>query len=360
MFSSDLLGDTPIDGFLKEVRQGARVVSALLDVCFQLPTADLRNDRFAINLKVEGDKLTGSGQTQEEKTPITVNLSRKQTGTTYNFTGFITQGQTRNEVKSADNTDMSEDEFRENQPAEELIVPAPANFTEVSPGSIAIRIKRPSLLGLVNELKNQNALVEFDGLTTGCPTLRSGEHVVRVEVEPERAAALVDRLKTLPGVASVGWTNGEYIIDNAVRIEQAPWRGSDGKLDKAKLASSLAQSIAKALAATVEAATWEPDSGELSLKLLRTNQAVPQLNLTDVFEFVAAISADKPAGNGALLVWLKYNNLETVDRGPEPRLKLAPASSDQAGAVVNLDEIMRAVARDLNGKHWNSGIGAWE
>jgi hypothetical protein len=359
-FSSDLLGDTPIDAFLKEVRQGARVVAALLDVCYAIPDADPRKDRFAVNLKVEGDKLTGSGQSQEEKAPVTVNLTRKQIGTTFSFTGFITQGQTRNEVNSLDNTDMSEDEFRDNQPAEELIVAAPADFTEVSPGSVAIRVKRDSLIGVVNELKSQKAAVEFDGLTTGCPTLRSGEHVVRAEIELERAAALVGKLKTLPGVVNVGWTNGDYTIDSAVRIEQALWRGADGKLDRAKLASSLADSVAGALAAKVEAATWNAASGELSLKLVRGNQAAPQLDLTDVFEFVAAVGPEKPGGNGALVVWLKYNSVETVDRGPEPRLTLMPTSSDRDGLSVDLDEIMRALARDLNGQFWNPGSGAWQ
>ncbi len=359
-FSGDLLGETPIDAFLKEERQGARVVSALLDVCYAIPNAEARRDRFAVNLKVEGDKLTGSGQSQEEKTAVTVNLTRKQSGTTFSFTGFITQGQTRNEVKSTENTDMSEDEFRDNQPAEELIVAEPADFTEVSPGSIALRVKRESLMAVVNALKTQKAAVEFDGLTAGCPTLRSGEHVVRADIEPEQAAALVGKLKALPGVVNAGWTNGDYIIDNAVRIEQAGWRGADGKLDRAKLASSVADSVAKALAAKVEAAAWDAASGELSLKLVRANQAAPQLNLTDVFEFVAAVGPEKPGGNGALVVWLKYNSLETIDRGPEPRLKLTSVSSEREGSIVNLEEIMRALARDLNGQYWNPASGAWQ
>jgi hypothetical protein len=358
-FSGDLLGETPIDAFLKEARQGGRVVSALLDVCYPIANAEPRKDRFAIDLRVEGDRLSGSGQSQEEKIPVSVNLSRKQTGATFSFTGFITQGQTRIEVKSADNTDMTEDEFRDNQPVEELIVTAPADFTEVSPGSIAIRVKRQSLIGLVEELKRQKAAVEFDGLMTGCPTLRSSEHVVRTEIETERAAALVSTLKTLPGVVNVGWTNGDYIIDNAVRLEQAGWRGGDGKIDKARLASTIGESMAKALDAKVESASWDAASGELSLKLFRPNQAAPQLNLTDIFEFVATVGPEKPTGDGGLIVWFKYNSLETVDRGPEPRLKLT-ASGDREGPIVNLEEIMRVLARDLNGQYWNPGSGAWQ
>ncbi len=129
---------------------------------------------------------------------------------------------------------------------------------------------------------------------------------------------------------------------------------------RAKLASSVADSVARALAAKVEAAAWDAASGELSLKLVRANQAAPQLNLTDVFEFIAAVGPEKPGGNGALVVWLKYNSLETIDRGPEPRLKLTSVSSEREGSIVNLEEIMRALARDLNGQYWNPASGAWQ
>ncbi len=224
-FSGDLLGELPIDGILKEVRLGAKIVSAVLDVCHSIPNAEPRKDRFVVSLKVEGDHMTGTGQSQEEKVPVTVNINRTHTGRTVNFAGVITRGETRTEVSSADNTDMSEDEFRENQPAEELIVATPADFTEVSPGSVAIRVKRPSLIGVVNELRNQGAAVDLDSLTTECTTLRAGEHVVRAEIDPERAAAIVARLKALPGVVNAGWTTGDYIIDNAVRLEAAAWRG---------------------------------------------------------------------------------------------------------------------------------------
>ena len=99
------------------------------------------------------------------------------------------------DADSADNTDMSEDEFRENQPAEESIVAAPADFTEVSPGSIAIRVARRSLVGVVDELKRARAAVELESLMAGCATLRSGEHVVRATVDP---VFLPRRIRLLP------------------------------------------------------------------------------------------------------------------------------------------------------------------
>jgi hypothetical protein len=358
-FSGDLLGDLPIDAFLREVRQGGKVVAAVLDVCHSIENAEPRKDRFVVELKAEADRLTGSGRSQEENVPVSVDLGRRQNGPTVSFTGSITLDRTRMDADSADNTDMSEDEFRENQPAEESIVAAPADFTEVSPGSIAIRVARESLTGVVNELKRVRAAVELESLIAGCATLRSGEHIVRATVDPERASALVARLKGLPGVAAAGWTNGDYIVDYAVRLDGAGWRGADGTPDRSRLASSIADSLARALTAKVDAATWDDASGELSLRLSRPSLANRQLELTDVFELAAAVGPEKPGAAG-LIVWLRYKGLDTVDRGPEPRLRLAPIVGDREGPTVSLEDIVSSLARDLNGRYWDAASSAWQ
>src|ERR1700754_953900 len=59
-FSSlgDLLGDLPVDAFIKETRQGGKLVSAVLDVCYSVSATSDRKDRFAIELRPEGEKLT--------------------------------------------------------------------------------------------------------------------------------------------------------------------------------------------------------------------------------------------------------------------------------------------------------------
>ena len=94
-FSGDLLGDLPIDAFLKEVRQGGRVVAAVLDVCHSIEDAEPRKDRFVVELKPEADRLTGSGRSQEENVPVSVDLGRRQNGPTVSFTGSITRDRTR-------------------------------------------------------------------------------------------------------------------------------------------------------------------------------------------------------------------------------------------------------------------------
>ena len=359
-FSSDLMGDLPVDGFLKEVRQGARVVSAVLDVCHSITQTDPRKDRFVINLKAEGEKLTGSGSSQEDKVPVTVNLSRTQSGKSATFTGSITRGQTKMDVTPIESSELNEEEFRESQPAEDLITDATAGFADVSPRSLLIRIKREALIGLVNELKAQRAAVELDSLVPGCDALRSGRQDVRAEIDPDRSPALVAKLKTLPGVVNAGWTTGDYTIENAVRIPAAAWRGGDGKLDKNRLASSIAGSIAKALEATLDGTSWDDTRGELTLKLSRAYRAVPTLNLTDTIVFAAIVSPEKVGNRDASIVWLRYVGLTTADRGSEPRLELAGVANDRERAPpLNMDEMVILLARDLKGQHWDATTPAW-
>jgi hypothetical protein len=361
-FSGDLLGDLPIDAFLKETRQGNRVTAATLDVCHPISRTDSRKDRFVVTLKVEGEKLSGTGQTQEQKTPVAVNLVRRQSGNTVDFSGTITRGQAKTEVASADNTDISDEDFRAGQDGDDGIVAAPSDFTEVSPASLAMRVKREAMVGLVAELKAQRATVGLEGLIPGCVTLRSGEQIVRAELDPEKAPALVAKLKTMPGVVAAGWTSGDYAIDNAVRLPADAWLGNDRKLDRNKLGPAIADSVAKALGATVDTATWDAASGQLTLKLMRPNQMVPGVNLTDVVDLTAVVGPEKPGASTALIVWLKYAGSATVDNGPEPRLKLAgtTAIDEEGGSAVSMEDIVPLLARDLKGQHWDPGKSAWQ
>src|SRR5262245_10227582 len=109
---------------------------ALITASQPISKTDARKDRFVVNLKVDGEKLSGSGQTQEQKVPVAVDLVRKRTGQTVAFSGTITHGQIKTEVTSADNTDISEDDFRAGQDVDDGIVATPADFIEVSPGSL--------------------------------------------------------------------------------------------------------------------------------------------------------------------------------------------------------------------------------
>ncbi len=218
----DLLGDLPVDAFIKEARQGGKIVSALLDVCYSVSTTSDRKDRFAIELKVEGEKLSGSGQSFENKTPVTVNLIRKG-GKSTSFDGKITLGSSPNSVSSPDNADVDETEFQQSQVVDDDLAEAPKDFTQVSPQSVAIKVKRENFADLVKSLKSQNVQIALDSIATDCNALRSGQQVLRLVVYPARASALVANLKAAPGVTAAGWTSGTYDMERAIRFSAGDW-----------------------------------------------------------------------------------------------------------------------------------------
>src|SRR6185312_12914066 len=65
--SSSIFSELGSEAILKENRQGATVVSAELEVCHLTSPTSNRMDRFVVPLKVEGNRLSGTAQSQEGK-----------------------------------------------------------------------------------------------------------------------------------------------------------------------------------------------------------------------------------------------------------------------------------------------------
>src|ERR1700761_2970675 len=83
--SIDGLMDGNADVILKETRQGKTVTAAVLDVCYPVAKNSDRKDRFVVNLQIAGQTLTGTTQSLGAKAPVTVKLTRKPTGDTFEF-----------------------------------------------------------------------------------------------------------------------------------------------------------------------------------------------------------------------------------------------------------------------------------
>ena len=198
--TDDFLGDLPAEGFLKEVRRGARIMSAILDICHAVSAASPRKDRFVVVLMADGQRLTGSGQTQETRQRVAVSLLRKGAGKTVNFEGSISIGNDKRNVSSTGNTDVSEKEFLESQAADSTLMPQPGDFTEVSPGAVGIKTKREAFAALVQEIRKENVETVLESLAPDCSALRTGEQELQLLVDPERAPSLIRKLKGLPGV----------------------------------------------------------------------------------------------------------------------------------------------------------------
>src|ERR1700688_1001342 len=307
---------------LKDTRQGKNVTSAVLDVCYPAQKGSDRKDRFVANLAVNGQTLTGGTQSLGDKSPVTVKLVRKPTGETFEFKGQISIGQTVTEVNSADNSDLSEKEFLDNQTADDGITPAPKDFTDVSPESIGVKVKLDAVQDFLKALKGQELEISRASLTVTCDALRAGEQTISISTDPDRAAALIAKFKSLPGVVAAGWTSGIVDMERTIRFSAADWRDGD-KINRNKLAAAVAGVLTKTLAAKSSSSAWNANTGTLKLTFKRPSQLFSALDLTETVEITALVSPDKPGGSDKLMLWISAPVITTADESAGA--KLTPA-----------------------------------
>jgi hypothetical protein len=350
------------DGILKETHTAGKVTAAVLDVCYPSVANSEPKDRFVIPLTVDGQKLTGNGETISRKRPVSVNLTRKPTSSGVTFEGKITVGDNVSNISSTDNTDVSEKEFRESQDADNDIIPAPTDFATASPEAVAVRIKPEAVAEFVNGLRGQNIELSLISLLPSCAELRKDEQVVHLNIDPERAAAFVAKMQSTSGIIAAGWTGGKFEMERTVRFPAANWRDG-GKINKDKLAATLSSVMAKALSATALSSTWNDDNGELKLVFKRPNSALPGLGLTQTIQISATAANDKPDGSDRLLLWIGYPSIITTDESTGPKLKLSDASDNGGGeenVPIDEGETVTAVARALKAQRWDAENASWK
>jgi hypothetical protein len=358
--SIDGLMDGNADVVLKETYQGKTVTSAVLDVCYPAAKGSDRKDRFVANLAVSGQSMTGTTQSIGDKLPVSINLTRKPTGDTVEFKGQIRVGQTVTNVVSTDNSDLSEKEFQENQVTDDGISAAPKDFTEVSPEAVAVKVKLDSAADFLNFLKGQDVEVTLGSLTVSCEALRSGQMTVNLSTDPDRAAALIAKAKSLPGVVNAGWTSGLIDMDRTIRFAASGWRDG-GNLNRDKLAATIASVVANALAAKPASSQWSAETGKLTLVLKRPSDTFPTLGLTDVIEVSALVAADKPSGSDHLMVWIGNPSITTADESAGTKLKLVDNSADDDESDQGDDYgIVDALAKEFKGQRWDIEKSAWK
>jgi hypothetical protein len=358
--SIDGLMDGNADVVLKETRQGKNVTSAVLDVCYPAEKGSDRKDRFVANLAVNGQTLTGTTQSLGAKLPVTVKLVRRPTGDSFEFKGQISVGQTVTDVASSDNSDLSEKEFLDNQTADDGITATPKDFSEVSPESVGVRVKLDAAADFLKGLKGQNVEIALSSLIVSCDALRAGEQTITLSVDPDRAAALIAKSKSLPGVVAAGWTNGIVDMERSIRFSAADWRDGD-KFNKDKLAAAIAGVLTRTLSATLSSSAWNANTGKLKLTFKRPSQIFPALDLTDTIEIDALVAPDKPGGSDRLMLWIGDPAISTADEGAGPRLNLAEeSSSDEEGAQKDDNGSVDALAKEFKGQRWDADKSMWK
>src|SRR5690242_1193351 len=358
----DGLMDGNADVILKETREGKTVTAATLDVCYPVDKGSERKDRFVANLAVSGQSLTGTASSISDKQPVTVKLTRKPTGDTYEFRGQIAIGPKVTEVVSSDNSDLSEKEFLESQTRDDGITASPKDFTEVSPESVGVRVKLESVLDFLKGLKGEALEVSVNSLSVSCDELRAGEQTINLTVDPERAPAVIAKIKATPGVALAGWASGIVEMDRAIRFAAADWREGD-KVNRDKLAQTIAGVLSKTLVATPAGAVWNANSGKLKMTFKRPSQIYPALGLTETVEVTALVSADKPGTSDKLMLWVSSPVTTTADEGTGPKLNLSEDSSaaDDEGAEPEDDGgAIAALVKELKGQRWDADKSVWK
>jgi hypothetical protein len=305
--------------------------------------------------------MTGTTQSLGAKLPVSIKLTRKPTGDTFDFRGQITVGQKVTEVVSTDNSDLSEKEFQDNQTTDDGITASPKDFTEVSPESVGVRVKLDAALDFLKSLKGEAVEVGLSSLTVTCDALRAGEQTINLTLDPERAGALIAKAKASPGVVAAGWTTGSVEMDRAIRFAAADWISGD-KINKDKIASTISNVLGKTLGAKPAAAAWNANTGKLKLTLKRPSQVYPALGLTESIEIAALVSPDKPGASDRLMLWVSSPVITTLDESAGPRLNLSEeASGDEEGGEPKDDNgSVEALAREFKGQRWDPDKSVWK
>ena len=356
----DGLMDNNADVILKETRQGKTVTAAVLDVCYPVAKGSDRKDRFVANLAVNGQTLTGTTHSIDGRLPVTVKLVRKPTGDSFEFKGQISIGQIVNEVNSSDNSDLSEKEFQDNQTTDDGIIATPKDFTEVSPELIGVKIKLEAASDFLKSLKGQDVEVSLSSLAVTCDALRAGEQTINLAADPDRAAGLVDKFKSSPGVVAAGWTTGVIEMDRTIRFPAADWRDGD-RLNRDKLTSAISSVLAGTLGAKLSASAWSTSTGKLKLTFKRPSQLFPALDLTETIEVTALVAPEKPGGSDRLMLWISNPVVSTADEAAGAKLNLANDSSGEEEADQNDDNgSVDALAKEFRGQRWDADKSAWK
>ena len=356
----DGLMDGNADVILKETRQGKAVNAATLDLCFPAEKNSDRKDRFVVNLAVNGQTMTGSTQSLVDKKPVSVKLTRKQNADTFDFRGQITVGQAVTEVASSENSDISEKEFQDSQTVDDGITATPKDFTEVSPESVGVRIKLDAAPDFLKSLKGQDVEVALNSLTVTCDALRSGQQTLSLSVDPDHAAALIEKAKSAPGVVAAGWTTGLVEMDRAIRFSAADWRDGD-KISRDKLVASVANVLSTTLSAKLASSSWSATTGKLKLIFKRPSTLYPALDLTDSIEVNGLVSPDKPGSSDHLMLWISNPVTTTSDESTGAKLTLSGDSTgDEDSEEQDNTGSVGALTKELKGQRWDADKSVWK
>ena len=149
-------------------------------------------------------------------------------------------------------------------------------------------------------------------------------------------------------------------MDRTLRFSAALWRDGD-RLNKDKLASTVANVLAGVLSARPTASEWDSATGKLKLTFKRASELYPSLSLTDTIEVTALVASEKPTGSDRLILWTGGPVVTTADETSGSKLILAnDASGDEEGAQKDDNGLVDALAKEFKAQRWDADKSVWK
>ena len=360
--SIDGLMDGNADVILKETRQGKTVTAAVLDVCYPAEKGSDRKDRFVANLAVNGQNLTGTTQSLGDKLPVTVKLTRKPTGDSFEFKGQISVGQTVTEVTSSDNSDLSEKEFQDNQSTDDSITAAPKDFTEVSPESVARAGEAGCGAGFPEkpEGTGRRGVAEQPHRLLRRAARRRADHQHQRRSGSRRGP---DR------ESQVGARRGRRRLDRGVVDMERTIRFAGGRLARRRQAEQGQARVGdrrrdgqNACRRSRRHRQWDANTGKLKLTFKRPSQVYPALELTDTIEvdgagFARQARRVRPAD---ALDRQSLHHDRGRSRGCQSSIWPTTSSGDEEGEQTDDNGSVDALAKEFKGQRWDADKSAWK
>jgi hypothetical protein len=200
----------------------------------------------------------------------------------------------------------------------------------------------------------------LSSLAVTCDVLRAGQQTITLSTDPDRAAGLIAKFKQAAGVVAAGWSSGILEMDRTIRLPAAGWRDGD-RLNKDKLAATIANVLAGAFSAKPASSAWNSANGKLKLTFKRPNELYPTLGLTDTLEVNALIASEKPGGSDRLILWVSSPTITTADENSGPALTLAnDVSGDEEGTQKDDNGVVDALAKEFKAQRWDADKSVWK
>ena len=348
--------DVPLDAVIREERVGSKTVSAELDACVPAAVNSRKLDHFLANLTSKGDALAADGATSD-KVATSITLRRSGKGDAIEVTGKIRRGSLVIDI-SSQGLSYSPDDPRLSAAGDQAAV----DEAVISPNALSVEVDPAHVADVLRALRTQSVRIDGETLYPTCDNIREKKQTLTLTVDPKRASAIGDLLKTLPGVASVRPGLGNLTRSNAVRFKPPAEAGKPAGLDEDALVARLADVVGTSLQSAKVSATRDGYTGEYVLVFKKPFELGDDPNESQTTEARILLDrADKTGGS--MIVYVGALKITIGQAGDDTRAQvsdIAAGQEEEGGAQLpSSGPIVEALARALQGEKWDNDHDKW-